>query len=89
MMLAALSQEALLSVPKCAGKGLDIAARPTTSSALVLVLDPKRPARTPADAAPLEMPRGSSMMSKNSSSSGPSEQGERFGSHMPNEEEEK
>ena len=55
-MVLALSQNALLSLAKCTGKGLAMAASPTASSALVL--EPRRPARTPAVTVPFEMPEG-------------------------------
>ena len=66
---------------KMDGKGLARAARPTASSALVL--EPRRPARTPAVTVPLEMPAGKVATSMNSSSGGVSELAMRMGSHMP------
>ena len=80
-MELALSQKALLSLAKWTGKGLARAARPTASSALVL--EPRRPARTPAVTVPLEMPVGRVATSMNSSSGVVSELAVRMGSHMP------
>ena len=86
-MQLALSQKALLSLAKCTGNGLAMAASPTASSALVL--EPRRPARTPARAVPLDMPEGKGATSINSSSEGQSDLAQRWGSHMPNVEVEK